>query len=350
MEKIRLVISAYTSNSGGGRTGALSLLRAVPEDVDVYAFIDQRLGIPSSLPPNVQLKRIAPSIPARLRAEWDMRNLAMDPGTVVLKMGSVPPLFHLRAKTFVFFENRYLLKGEPLRGQSLWGKARLLTERFLCKIFRKNAGCFLVQAQTVAEDLIRSLGPATPVQVIPFQASTAGRVGPAEKNIDFIYPATADPHKNHSQLLQAWQQLAEEGLKPSLCLTIDSAIYPELSREIERLKAAHDLKLINVGFCNETQLAEYYGRSKALIFPSRTETFGRPLLEARAAGIAVLAPELDYVRDVLDPEITFDPSSPKSIARAVKRHLKIEVRRPAVLSPQRFLDELRRQATNSTSR
>jgi hypothetical protein len=38
----------------------------------------------------------------------------------------------------------------------------------------------------------------------------------------------------------------------------------------------------------------------------------------------VLASELDYVRDVLDPEQAFDPESAVSIARAVKRFMGIE--------------------------
>ena len=36
-----------------------------------------------------------------------------------------------------------------------------------------------------------------------------------------------------------------------------------------------------------------------------------------------LASELDYVRDVLDPEQTFDLNSDISVARAVKRYLGI---------------------------
>ena len=35
----------------------------------------------------------------------------------------------------------------------------------------------------------------------------------------------------------------------------------------------------------------------------------------------VLASEMDYVRDVLDPEQTFDPISVTSIARAIKRFM-----------------------------
>ena len=62
---------------------------------------------------------------------------------------------------------------------------------------------------------------------------------------------------------------------------------------------------------------------KLLIHPSVFESFGLVLIEARQAGLDVIAPETDYVRDVVKPIETFDPLSQKSIARAVKRYLGI---------------------------
>jgi hypothetical protein len=48
------------------------------------------------------------------------------------------------------------------------------------------------------------------------------------------------------------------------------------------------------------------------------------LLEARQQGLEIVAAELDYVRDVVSPDQTFDPGSPRSLARAVERSLGIE--------------------------
>ena len=77
----------------------------------------------------------------------------------------------------------------------------------------------------------------------------------------------------------------------------------------------------NVGVLPHDRLLAMYRASGALIYPSSFESFGLPLIEARQAGLPVLAPELDYVRDVIDPDETFDPRSPISIARAVRRYL-----------------------------
>jgi glycosyltransferase involved in cell wall biosynthesis len=78
----------------------------------------------------------------------------------------------------------------------------------------------------------------------------------------------------------------------------------------------------------------------ALIYPSILESYGLPLLEARAAGLPLITGELDYVRDIVDPEETFDPASPLSIARAVKRFMGRPEQRVGGVSAQEFLERL----------
>ena len=68
------------------------------------------------------------------------------------------------------------------------------------------------------------------------------------------------------------------------------------------------------------------------------ESFGLPLLEAKFLGLPILASELDYVRDVVEPTETFDPESPVSISRAVQRFLKIsQSSKVKMLSTPEFL-------------
>ena len=76
------------------------------------------------------------------------------------------------------------------------------------------------------------------------------------------------------------------------------------------------------------------------IYPSTLESFGLPLLEARAAGLPIITGELDYVRDIVDPDETFDPNSPLSMARAVKRFLGRPERRLPADDAERFLERL----------
>ena len=79
---------------------------------------------------------------------------------------------------------------------------------------------------------------------------------------------------------------------------------------------------MNLGKVPSADIPALYKSSSALIFPSKVESFGLPLIEATQMGLPVLASELDYVRDVIEPVETFNPESPVSIARAVRRFLK----------------------------
>jgi len=80
--------------------------------------------------------------------------------------------------------------------------------------------------------------------------------------------------------------------------------------------------------------------SGAMIFASLTESFGLPLIEATRLGLPIVAPELDYVRDVCLPAQTFDPSSALSIARAVRRFLDCPEPTGALMTASEFWREL----------
>ena len=81
----------------------------------------------------------------------------------------------------------------------------------------------------------------------------------------------------------------------------------------------------------------YLKSSNALIFPSYFESFGLPLLEAKNLNIDIVASEKDYVRDMVDPKETFDPSSSNSIARAIKRYLNIDEPKTNIKGAKEFI-------------
>ena len=162
------------------------------------------------------------------------------------------------------------------------------------------------------------------------------RAGPGA----FLYVASGEPHKNHLRLLEAWRILGEGGLRPPLWLTLDPRRYGALLRKVEHDASVHGLNIENFGNLSREALADMYGRAAALIYPSTLESYGLPLLEARAAGLPLITGELDYVRDIVDPEETFDPNSALSIARAVKRFLQRPEQRMPNQDAQDFLARL----------
>jgi glycosyltransferase involved in cell wall biosynthesis len=317
----------------------MPLLAALPAGSS--AIVDARLDLPDDAVRGSRVLRAAPTVRGRVGAERTLRALAT-PADTVLCLGNLPPLFTVRGRVVLFLQNRYLVSRTPLAGFPFRSRLRIMAERLWLRHRRAKVDRLIVQTPSMASDARRALG--LEAVVLPFCAipggysrrRSASRDGTAFDH-DFVYVATGEPHKNHRNLLRAWELLADEGLRPSLCLTVSDTRFPELAADIARRTAQSGLNVRNLGALASADTRDLYGRSRALIYPSYIESLGLPLIEARAAGTAILAGELDYVRDSVDPEETFDPSSPVSIARAVKRHLgRLDPPLPMV-GPEEFL-------------
>jgi len=323
----RLIVHAINIHQGGGQSLLSSIIETLPCSGLVVLLLDSRLPLPSGIPCNTEIQSISPTIMQRLTAEkWLAEHTRTE--DIVLCFGNLPPLFKLRGHTLVFVQNRYLVDDIQLLGFPLKVRLRLAVERFWFSRRKSNADEFIVQTATMK----RLLGTVTegkaPIHVLPFVAEPKGYTRtvqqsnkPKECDCDFLYVASGEPHKNHCRLIEAWCLLAADGVFPSLCLTLDEARFHELHEKISSLEKKHRLRIINAGEVSHSEALKLYKKAGAFIYPSTFESFGLPLIEARQAGLPVLASELDYVRDVLDPEQTFDPESSASIARAVKRFL-----------------------------
>lgn len=320
----RLFIHATNVHQGGGAVLLSDMLRAIPPDMPAVVFLDERMIFPDDLPAHVRTERVRPSLLGRLMAEFRLfRQVAAD--DFVLCFGNLPPLFRSRGCVSVFLQNRYLVdEGAPLRVLLLKSRIRVMVERAWLIWCRDNARCYIVQTPSMkrlAEDRLGVAVICSPFVPEKVMHLVAPRVDPPPPRFDFLYVASGEAHKNHATLISAWRILAEEGVYPSLALTLSSERMSELIDHVSGESASGGLHIHNLGPLPYDALIALYRESGALIYPSGFESFGLPLVEARLAGLPVLAPELDYVRDITDPEESFDPRSPVSIARAVKRFL-----------------------------
>ena len=155
------------------------------------------------------------------------------------------------------------------------------------------------------------------------------------QNNTFLYVSSDDPHKNHKKLIEAWCLLSEEDIYPKLILTIDknTSLHSSIIKKVEK----NSLNIDIFPNLERLKILNLYKQSTALIFPSFFESYGLPLVEANHYDLPVIASELDFVRDILDPVETFDPNSSKSISRSVKRFLKIKEKKTEVVKPEVFI-------------
>jgi glycosyltransferase involved in cell wall biosynthesis len=321
------VLYAPNVHTGGGFVLLHALLDAWPQGEVLRAFLDVRARERLTLPALVEVVWVEPRLVSRFKAEISLRGSAVS-GAMVFCFHGLPPLLPNVGRVVVFQQNRNYFGLNPLSQFSLKTRLRLAFERAVSKLFRHRVSEYVVQSLSMQRTLLHWYGKvrikrSMPlVRVLPFADSIPGPIPCADlkPEWDFVYVSDGEAHKNHRTLLEAWQLLAEEGLRPSLALTLSSRD-EVLKREVMGTSRRYGLRIHDLGQMSHEDVLALYSRSGALIFPSTSESFGLPLIEATQTGLPVLAPELDYVRDVCVPAQTFDPQSPVSIARAVKRFL-----------------------------
>jgi glycosyltransferase involved in cell wall biosynthesis len=333
-----LLIHAPNVHQGGGRGLLLALLDAARRRSDISAILDARLRADVLAELRI-VRTVAPGLGSRLAAEWLLRSVVGAHDTV-LCFGNLPPLFSVRGRVVLFLQNRYLVRPRSTRGLPVRVRLRNAIERIWLRSRLGAVHTVIVQTPSMAREVSEVFG-ITP-RTAPFAAAAdhsdtmaqpqAVSSGPAS----FLYVASGEPHKNHLNLLAAWRLLFDEGVTASLTLTVPCDRFPALCAAIEDARR-HGSMVENVGFVDSATLAGLYTRCSAIVYPSRFESFGLPLIEAQRRGIPILAAELDYVRDLMDPVQSFDPESPVSIARAVKRFLARTETRAELLTPDRFL-------------
>lgn len=325
-----VVLYAPNVHTGGGIVLLHALLASCPADQWHAAFLDERARSQLVLPAGVGgVHWVRPSARSRLGAEHSLQAVTRS-GDTVLCFHGLAPLLPSVGRVVVFQQNRNYLGLNPLSDFAPRTALRLGFERLVARMFRRRVSEYIVQTPTMARDLARwygnrtSRGASSPViRVLPFIDAlpiAVPRVPARATGWDFIYVSDGEAHKNHRCLLQAWRLLAEQGLRPRLALTLGPRD-GVLAQEVQALRTDSGAEVHNLGHLPRERVLELYGAARALIFPSTSESFGLPLIEAQHVGLPILAPELDYVRDVCTPAQTFDPHSPVSIARAVRRFL-----------------------------
>lgn len=348
-----LCILADNVHAGGGKS-LLNALISSNSAEQAFFLLDARITL-DFISLGRPLKIIKPTIFGRLLAQfWIWKRLL--PTNTLLCFGNLPPLFNVKGRVIVFVQNRYVIDNVSLENFSFKIRARLFLERIWFSSRCHRANEFIVQTPSM-EILLRKclsrISPArankTAIRILPFISDVssdgttpleANQLTFKQKKFDFIYPASGEPHKNHQNLIDAFIILAHEGYFPSLVLTLDEKKFSEPLKSIQSAKEKFNLNIHNMGFLPHGELLELYSSARHLIYPSLYESFGLPLIEAKRAGLSIVAGELDYVRDSISPDQSFDPSSALSIARAIKRSLGALDKPVAVLSADEFLSKI----------
>jgi glycosyltransferase involved in cell wall biosynthesis len=124
----------------------------------------------------------------------------------------------------------------------------------------------------------------------------------------FVCLGTIEPRKNHLLLLQVWDQMAT---------TLPPEIIPHLhivgrrgwdNEEVFRLLDSSPIMgkyVFELSDLNDTALGTEIAQSSGLLFPSFTEGYGLPALEALQMDVSVICSDIPVFREVLGESATF---------------------------------------------
>jgi glycosyltransferase involved in cell wall biosynthesis len=153
----------------------------------------------------------------------------------------------------------------------------------------------------------------------------------------FLLPVRITPRKNIELALQVMAELRNDFPKAMLLVTgpegphnPDNKAYKQklldLRGELKLQGAVHLLAEVTDEFMPDEVIADFYRLADALLFPSREEGFGIPIIEAAFSKIPVFCADIPVLRELAGDDVTyFDPdANPLEAARQVKVRMEAE--------------------------
>ncbi len=210
------------------------------------------------------------------------------------------------------------------------------------RAFCNQARYVCVQTEWTKRDIIEQYRlPESKVVVIPWGSVLEAYETPAEEatraTIEkysfperfFFYPAVTWPHKNHIVILRALHILkTDSGVTSHVYFsgrsTSQRPMLDQIAQDLGISEQVHYL-----GFLTPEELQIVFRRATAMIFASKFEGFGLPILEAFDAGLPVLSSRASTLPEVAgDGALYFGPDSPEELASLMSLILNApEVRR-----------------------
>lgn len=181
------------------------------------------------------------------------------------------------------------------------------------------------------ESVKQSLRPFMPAQ-LPIQAIAHGlHIWGLEKTVQnpnitipskpyFVCIGTIEPRKNHLLLLNIWRNLAQSLGKDTPQLIIIGRRGWENENILDMLERCPALQdnVQEYNALNDQQVVHLLRHARALLFPSFTEGFGLPLLEALAVQTPVVCSDISVFKEVAGAAaIYLDPLDGPAWTRAI---------------------------------
>jgi len=166
--------------------------------------------------------------------------------------------------------------------------------------------------------------PESKIAIVPPRVGAA-EVTPSTDPPDLpaeyvLYPANNWPHKNHERLLRALATVRDRHAVRVPCVLTGSASASgyDIAAGIERYRLSDQVR--HLGYLEPGPLAAVLAGARAMVFPSRFEGFGMPLIESMHAGVPVACGSDAAIGELVgEAALRFDAGNSEDIAEAIVR-------------------------------
>lgn len=307
-----LLVDSLYINVGGGKILLDYLVKEIEaHQLDVFYLFDLRCKNDFKQVPNDRKVYVKASFFNRYKFyKKNKENFSK-----IFCFGNIPPPCEINSGiVYTYFHN--VLMFNKRNEYSFGLKLKVYLRNKLFKFLKKFSNIWIVQSSLVKEKLVSYLNISVDdCFVYPFFDLSEESITTQKKENTFLYVSSGASHKNINRLLDAWLLVYQKGYNPELHLTIPQYEI-ELINKINFL-VEKGINIVNHGVIEKSKLSILYAESEYLIYPSLFESFGLPLLEAVGYECKVIAADLEYTYEVIEPSYTFNPLMSQSIADAV---------------------------------
>ncbi|MDO8503185.1 MAG: glycosyltransferase family 1 protein [bacterium] len=187
----------------------------------------------------------------------------------------------------------------------------------------------IVPSKVVKSDLVKQFGVSSDKVVVTYEGASTVQLTDARAPINWnkykikepylLYVGSLYPHKNVEMLVRAIKHFNDLNHQSKLKLVIvcgRSVFWERFKKFVEKEGAQDFVKL--VGRVSDEELAGLYKNAEAFVFPTLSEGFGLPGLEAMATGTPVICSDIPVLHEVYaDAALYFDPKNEESIAEKI---------------------------------
>tara|TARA_Y100001936_G_scaffold254029_1_gene323781 strand:- start:82315 stop:83364 length:1050 start_codon:yes stop_codon:yes gene_type:complete len=150
-------------------------------------------------------------------------------------------------------------------------------------------------------------------------------IAPKKDSVKLLYVSVYYPHKDPATLSDAVLQLSQRGIDAHARITMASNEFhpwPSGVNDLAKLQSAEANGQAELGSIVYKDLPSAYHDADIFVFPSISETFGFPLVEAMAAKLPVIAADTLINQEICGPTaLYYNPSDAASLANRVEELL-----------------------------